>query len=126
MPAKGTFNYTTSKRYKIALASTSSIFAFLFFLFFQPFGINNYRSDEKITLVFVAALLVFSTLIFLGFAFCEFILRPKNGHKSEYLSFLTWLFFEILFICSVSFMTYNYAGNFHDATRCRHTSAFIS
>ena len=114
MPIKESFSYTKNRRYKIVLASSSSIFAFLFFLFFQPFGINNYRSDEKVTLVFVAALLVFSILIFLGFVFCEFILRRKNNYKSEHLSFLFWLIFEILFICSLSFFIYNYAGNFHD------------
>jgi len=114
MPTQGTFGYAKSKRYKIALASASSIFAFLFFLFFQPFGINNYRSDEKITLVFVAALLVFSMLIFLGIVFCEFILRPRINRESEPLPFLIWVVFEIVFICSLSFFIYNYAGNFHD------------
>ncbi len=121
MSDKGVFSYTKSKRYKIALASASGIFAFLFFLFFQPFGVNNYRSDEKITLVLVAALLVFSTLIFLGFVFCEFILRPKRSHKSEHLSFLLWLIFEIVFICSLSFFIYNYVGNFHDL----HWSSYV-
>ena len=114
MSKEETFLYTQSRRYKLMLATVSSIFSFLFFLFFQPFGINNYRADEKITLVLIGALLVFSAFVFLGFIFCEFVLRSFLRLKSKRGIFVIWIFIELLIICSLTFLIYNYAGNFHD------------
>jgi len=109
-----TFYLIISRKYKLVLALASSLFSFLFLLFFQPFGINNYRPDEKITLIFAVAMFSFGILIFLGFLFCEFFLKSKLITKSDKTSLALWLFFEIIFICSFSFLLYNYAGNFHD------------
>lgn len=114
MKKTDTFYFINGRKYKLVLALSSSLFSFLFLLFFQPFGINNYRPDEKITLIFAAAMAAFGILIFLGFLFCEFFLKSKLITKSDKTSLAMWLFIEIVFICSFSFLLYNYAGNFHD------------
>lgn len=114
MKKTDTFYFINGRKYKLVLALSSSLFSFLFLLFFQPFGINNYRPDEKITLIFAAAMAAFGILIFLGFLFCEFFLKSKLITKSDKTSLAMWLFIEIIFICSFSFLLYNYAGNFHD------------
>jgi len=108
------FNFTNNRKYKLVLAIASSLFSFLFLLFFQPFGINNYRPDEKITLIFTLAMFAFGVLIFFGFIFCEFFLKSKHVTKNGIVSLVLWLIFEIIFICSISFLFYNYSGNFHD------------
>jgi len=114
MQKADSYNFTNNRKYKFVLAIVSSLFSFFFLLFFQPFGINNYRPDEKITLIFAVAIFVFAFLIFSGFLFCEFFLKSKLVTKKGIVSLALWLFFEIIFICSISFLFYNYSGNFHD------------
>ncbi len=106
--------YTISRKYKITLASFSGIFVCLFLLFFQPFGINNYRSDEKIGLVLVLAVFAVAAVVFLCIVFIEFIIRPLLFKTDTIIPFIAWLLLEITFICTCSFLVYNILGGFHD------------
>lgn len=106
--------YTQSKKYKITLAAHSGLFVLVFLLFFQPFGINNYRPDEKISPILALAVLALAVIIFLIFLFCEFILRPLVWKTNSIISFVGWLFLEILIVSSCTFLLYNALGGFHD------------
>jgi hypothetical protein len=105
---------TTSKKYKITLAALSSIFAFLFLLFFQPFGINNYRPDEQISMILVLALFAMTAIIFLFILICEFVIRPLLFKTNTLFKLVAWLFIEIIITCTGTFLVYNILGEFHD------------
>lgn len=106
--------YTESKKYKITLATSCGLFSFAFLLFFQPFGVNNYRPDEKIGLILIIALLILSSLVFFSILACELFLRPITYKLSPQLPFVFWVMLELTFTCSVTFMVYNVLGEFHD------------
>ncbi len=106
--------YTISKKYKITLAALSSIFVFLFLLFFQPFGINNYRPDEKITLLLVFLLIVMAAIIFVMILICEFLIRPLLFKTITKISLVVWFLLETTSICTATFLFYNILGEFHD------------
>ena len=106
--------YTRSKKYKITLAATSSIFCYFFLLFFQPFGINNYRPDEKITLLLVLILLALAAIIFVILLLCEFLIRPIIFKQFQKIPFIVWLIIEIICASTTTFLIYNILGHFHD------------
>ncbi len=106
--------YTIPKKYKITLAAFSGIFVCLFLLFFQPFGINNYRSDEKISLILILVVFAIAAIIFLSILFNEFIIRPLLFKTATILHFVTWLIFEIIIAATCTFLLYNMLGGFHD------------
>ena len=106
--------YTVSKKYKITLATLSSLFVFAFLVFFQPFGINNYRPDEKITLLLFFALLTLAFIICLILLLCEFLIRPFIFKHFKKISFIVWLSIEIIVVSTVTFLLYNILGEFHD------------
>jgi len=106
--------YTESKKYKITLAALSSVFVYVFLLFFQPFGINNYRPDEKISLLLVFILLVMTVIIFTIILICEFIIRPLIFKTFPKSLIVAWLLLEIIIISSITFLLYNIVGEFHD------------
>ena len=92
----------------------SGFFVFVFLLFFQPFGINNYRPDEKISLVLALAVLALAVIIVLIFLACEFMLRPLVWKTNTIIPFVIWLAVEILIVSSCTFLLYNAIGGFHD------------
>ena len=106
--------YTQSKKYKLSLALISSVFVFVFLLFFQPFGINNYRPDEKISLILFLALLALSVIVFIVFLICEFLIRPFIWKTNTTFSFIGWVVIELILLCSTTFLLYNILGGFHD------------
>jgi len=89
---------------------------FLFLLFFQPFGVNNYRPDEKISLILVLGLFAVATFIFLSILISEFIIRPLLFITNTLINFVAWLLIEITVICTGTFLVYNILGEFHDFT----------
>lgn len=106
--------YTESKKYKITLATLSGLFVFMFLLFFQPFGINNYRPDEKIGLFLVIALLAMAVLVFIVILIFEFFIRPLAYKLITKLPLLVWYIIEITILCTATFLLYNILGEFHD------------
>ena len=106
--------YTETKKYKIALAAFSSVFIYAFLLFFQPFGVNNYRPDEKIDLFLVLVLLAMAALVFSMILLCEYFVRPIVFKIVIKLPFIVWCILEITIICTTTFLLYNIFGEFHD------------
>lgn len=114
MKAEEKTTYTNNKKYKLTVAITSSLFTFMFLLFFQPFGVNNYRADEKITFFFSSLLFLFSFVVFITILFLEFYIRPKLITTNLQSKFIIWLIIELILVSSILFMFYNYLGEFHD------------
>ena len=106
--------YTESKKYKVTLAAFSSLFVYVFLLFFQPFGINNYRPDEKISLLLIFVLFIMAVIIFVILLICEFFIRPLLFKSLSKLTIVVWFLVEIILITSVTFLLYNILGGFHD------------
>lgn len=106
--------FTQSKKFKVTIALTCMLFVFFFLLFFQPFGVNNYRADEKITWSLFIGTLSFSFSAFLGILFLEFVVRPKTLRSVKGKEYLAWLIFELFTISTLIHLVYNLLGNFHD------------
>ncbi len=111
---QNSFKYPGNRKFKFALALISSLFIYLFLIFFQPFGVNNYQSSEKITWELVLGLIWIIPVLFLTIGFNEFILRPiiLLNQKNTYL--IAWFIYCFISVGSSSFLLYNYLGNFHD------------
>ena len=114
MKNDSTATYTETHKFKIALSVAAGVFTFVFLLFFQPFGVNNYRPDEKITMLLTSVLFIFSsigavTILLMEFVICRWLFskkRPKN--------YLVWTLIVLVVTASATFMFYNIIGNFHD------------
>src|SRR6056297_611338 len=87
---------------------------FLFLLFFQPFGVNNYRADEKITPLLIIMLFVFGLIVSLTFLALEFIVKPRLFPKINPNTYMVWICIELWIVASATFMFYNILGEFHD------------
>ncbi len=114
MMKRSAINYTRTNRFKIALAAVTGLFMFLFLLFFQPFGVNNYRADEKITPLLIILLFIFGLIVSLTILALEFIVYPWLFSKSRPQKYVVWVGIEIWVVASTTFMFYNVMGEFHD------------
>jgi len=111
---RNSFIYPQSKTFKWLLATVSSLFIYLFLIFFQPFGVNNYEASEKITLELALGLTAIIPVIFLTISFNEFILRPKVLSSQKPAALIPWFIYCFISVGTSSFMLYNYLGDFHD------------
>ena len=108
--------YFESKR-EIWLAIFALVlFEFFFLLFFQPFGVNNYDPSESIDSELILGLTLFSLAMFAALAFSEFVLRPLIIPVLTGRSGILWLFWNLIFLSTVLFLTYNVLGGWHDWT----------
>ena len=114
MKNDSTTTYTETHKFKIALAATAGVFMFVFLLFFQPFGVNNYRPDEKITILLTAVLLIFSSIGVVTILLMEFVIYRWLFSKKRAKKYLVWTLVELVVTASATFMFYNIIGNFHD------------
>ena len=108
---KWTFAYTETSTFKWTLSIGCTIFAALFLLFFQPFGVNNYKPDESIDGPFLLGITIFCSALFVTLVCFEFLIQLRSNTLKSYL--LRTLF-EFLICSSVLFLVYNIAGGFHD------------
>lgn len=109
------YYFSLTNKYKITLALACGMFSCFFFLFFQPFGINNYRPDERITLDFVFVISGLCLMIFGSLIVIEFLLKPLFVKKwSTLQSLFIWVVFEVVLVSTVTFFFYNSLGDFHD------------
>ena len=113
MYLQNSLNYPKSRKFKFTLALISSVFIYLFLIFFQPFGVNNYQSSENITWELALGLIWIIPILFFTVSFNEFILRPKIilNQKNTYL--IAWFIYYFISVGTSSFLLYNYLGDFH-------------
>ncbi len=114
MNNKRLIEYTDSRKFKITLATLSGLFIFLFLLFFQPFGVNNYRPDEKITPLLILALFIFAAVVILVLLLSEFVIYHWFFPKSRPRHYMVWVILELWLTANATFMVYNVLGGFHD------------
>lgn len=107
-------HYPKSLKFKLTLALISSVFIYLFLIFFQPFGVNNYQVNEHINWELALGLISIIPVIFLTISFNEFILRPKMIHHQIKMYLILWIIYSFISVGTSSFFLYNYLGDFHD------------
>jgi len=107
-------NYLNSRKLKLSLATSCSIFLIFFFIFFQPFGVNNYKHELSITLKWILEISTFGFPIFISIAISEFFFKSIFIKKYSLIKTILWYAVEFVFIGSVSFFHYNLLGSFHD------------
>lgn len=103
-----------STKEKIHFAWLTSLFLFLFLLFFQPFGVNNYRTDEAITTELIIGLSVFATVTCSIILFNELIIYRLFKFISASIPVIIWIAWCVILMSSMIYLTYNYMGNWHD------------
>ncbi|MGB5394097.1 MAG: LytTR family DNA-binding domain-containing protein [Lutimonas sp.] len=108
------FIYPESKSFKWVLAGVSSLFIYFFLIFFQPFGVNNYESNDAISWDLALGLTAIIPVIFVTISFNEFILRPKVLSTQKLTALIPWFMYCFISVGTSSFMLYNYLGDFHD------------
>ena len=101
----------SEKAYFVTLAG---FFVFLFLLFFQPFGVNNYNTKETITLEFFLVLLLMWMVVSLLLAFNEFLIFPIVVKQPTRGKILGWIVWSMIWLGSGVFLFYNYLGEWHD------------
>ena len=87
---------------------------FLFLLFFQPFGVNNYNPKETITLQFFLTMLLMGIAVSALLALNELVLFPLLIKHPRRIEMITWIVWSIIWLGSGVFLLYNYLGNWHD------------
>ena len=105
--------FSQSKRFSWILALNCSVFIYLFLIFFQPFGVNNYKMHSVLSLELILGVLPIMPVIFLTIYGAERFLQPVFRDRLN-VSRLGWYAIEFFLVGSFSFLLYNYLGDFHD------------
>ncbi|MEM1338931.1 MAG: LytTR family DNA-binding domain-containing protein [Bacteroidota bacterium] len=106
--------YKETYKFKMVLAIATGLFVFVFLLFFQPFGVNNYRPDERITLLIASSLFIFSSIATVSLLIMEFPISRWLFSRKRPKNYLVWIVMELVVTASATFMFYNTIGGFHD------------
>jgi len=86
---------------------------YFFLVFFQPFGVNNYRPHMSFSADLLLGILPFIPVVYLTIYLSEKFLRPKLMGMIEKKAII-WYALEFLLVGTSTFLLYNAAGNFHD------------
>ncbi len=107
-------SFYNSRKYKLALSITISVFFYLFIIFFLPFGVDNYNPDHEYTFDFFLEIFFFFVPLSLVLLFNEFLFRPLVVKKATLRNIIFWSIWTLVLAGTVIFFTYNYLGNWHD------------
>lgn len=99
---------------KVGFALLSGLFSFLFLLFFQPFGVNNYNPEETVTLQFFLVMLTMGFVICVFLAFNEFVVMFFLRKHLAQIPFWLWAIWTIWWLAIGVFLFYNLMGGWHD------------
>jgi len=104
-----------STRERIVFIFLTGFFIFLFLLFFQPFGVNNYDPNETITFQFFWIMALMGLVVSLIIGFNEFTLyRVFMKPIPSRIAMFFWMIWSIIWLSSCVFVFYNYLGSWHD------------
>ncbi len=104
-----------SRTEKIYAILAVGLYGFLFLLFFQPFGVNNYDPTERISSEFLLFMFLFGVYITIVLMANELLLFPFIFRGVVYRWQLTlWLVWTLLYASTMMFLFYNFLGNWHD------------
>lgn len=97
---------------KLYFVILSGVFVYLFLIFFQPFGINNYDPNEKITFLFLLQVLSMVVVGVLIMGLIEFLIWPKAIKLIN--NALMWMAIHLFVLSTGIFLYYNFLGGWHD------------
>ena len=83
-------------------------------IFLQPFGVNNYDPSESLSYQLVVGVSMFGLTMFFANMLNELLLRPNVISQYTIKSVSLWLIWCTILGGSVSYLTYNILGNWHD------------
>jgi hypothetical protein len=109
-----TLGFYESARYRVTLSLALGVFLILFFLFFQPFGVNNYDPTQSITGEFVTIVSLFGGVVCLVSLANEFLLRPLVLRPTTPGAVMAWSIWTCLLLSQSLFLLYNALGGWHD------------
>ena len=89
-------------------------YIFIFLVFFQPFGVNNYDPAEPVTWPFIFYMFLMSFIILAPMAINEWILFPFFARGFNRMKAFIWLIWSWLICSTTIFLLYNYLGRWHD------------
>lgn len=107
-------SFFSSIKDKFFFITFCSIFAFAFFLIFQPFGVNNYDPTHRIGTRFLLGISLLAGGMWLTLALNEFGIRPLLFQIKNRGHLVIWTIWTLLLLSSASFLFYNLLGEFHD------------
>ncbi len=110
-----------STQEKLHLSWITGLFLFLFMVYFQPFGVNNYRPDEAINTELLMGVTIFSLATTAVIALNELLIYRWFVRRLTRLTALLWIAWSLLLLSTSLFLTYNLLGNWHDW----HWSSFL-
>jgi len=113
MDQKDFLFYSTTK-YKLALCVSITTFFYCFLIFFLPFGVDNYNPNHKYTFKFLFEIFKFAAAICAFASLNEFVLRPLLFKTTSLKGIINWSLWTLLLLSTITFLTYNYLGNWHD------------
>jgi hypothetical protein len=114
METAPTLLFTETPKFKISLAVGCSLFIYLFLVFFQPFGVNNYRPESFPSMELLVGLSPMVFLVCATILINEFFIRPKIVTSTNTGPLSLWFVYEFIAIGTISFFIYNFLGGFHD------------
>lgn len=103
-----------TKKEKIYFIIATGLFVFLFLLYFQPFGVNNYNPQESITSQFFLFMLIFGSYVSLVLAINEFVIYPLVIRDPVRKKMIAWIAWSIIWLSTWLFFFYNFLGGWHD------------
>jgi len=99
------FNYISSSKHKRFYIISSSVFALVFLIVYQPYGISEQVSSplnpiENIVFFFVSITLN----VFIGLSLSQFVFRkPLNFENVTNKKYIIWFFVEVLILTLLNF-----------------------
>ncbi len=99
---------------KLYFVSLTGLFVFLFLLFFQPFGVNNYDPEENITAQLFLGMFLMGLAASLFLALNEFLIFPLFFRRIRRGQMVLWIIWSLCWLAGGIFLVYNYLGGWHD------------
>lgn len=112
--SKNDFSFFNTANYKLALCLSTTIFFYLFLIFFLPFGIDNYNPNHEYTFDFLFEIFKFASALFIVFLFNEFAMHTLIVKTTSLKNIVIWSIWTLLLLSTVTFYIYNFLGDWHD------------
>lgn len=97
-------------RESILFSLFTALFMFLFFIIFQPFGVNNYDPNEELRESFIYGISIFSASAFVAIAINELLFRNFFNQLNSFL----WFIWSCFWLSLTMYLVYNWLGGWHD------------
>jgi hypothetical protein len=107
-------HYLDLPRYKWIFCISLSAFVVFFLLAFQPFGVNNFDPQFRISSEFVLIICAFGLVVLTTLVVNEFLLRSLAPALTTWVRLMAWLAWTYVLVGTVVYLFYNFLGDWHD------------